>query len=252
MASHLQRSRQMTADTATERALPEILGAIERRNEEQIRDLAELREKLAAIVTAKQEITAHLGEAEHELAETRAALEIEKTVRERVEMRNTKLEAAMAAARATLNVATMEAAPADCGEDRPVATTEHPVAGNVIDDGVPTILDVGQSSDAATDPVLSAIVEEMERRSEVQSRDLAVLVEKLAAVTAEREAIAARLGETERELAEVRTALGRERQTRKEVEVRGSTLEGAIARARAALDLVAAAAVPADPARTAG
>ncbi len=230
-------------------ALPEILEAIERRNAEQVRDLAELREKLAAMAAEKAAIATRLGEAKRDLAETRAALEIEKDARQRVEMRNAQFEGAIADARAALDVTTMEPAPVVGIEDDTAPTTETSVSGNAVDYATPAILGAGQPDQAATDAGLRAMVEQMERRNEAQASDLAELVEKLAVMTGEREEIATRLDEAERGLAEVQTAIEMERQLRKEAEMRRSTLEEAVATARAALELVAVVAASVDQAR---
>ena len=102
-----KRNRQQPADGAApaERLLPEIIADIERRSEEQARDIADLRTLVETTVAEKQKIAERLGEAEHELAEALAALEIETKKRQQAEAQTARLAEANRMARAALDSA---------------------------------------------------------------------------------------------------------------------------------------------------
>ncbi len=102
-----KRNRQQPADEAAPagRLLPQIIADIERRSEEQARDIADLRTLVETTVAEKEKIAARLGEAEHELAEALAALEIERQKRQQAEAWTARLEEANRIARAALNSA---------------------------------------------------------------------------------------------------------------------------------------------------
>lgn len=100
-----KRNRQQPADEAapTGRLLPQIISDIERRSEEQARDIADLRTLVETTVAEKEKIGARLGEAEHELAEALAALEIETKKRQQAEAWTARLAEANRIARAALD-----------------------------------------------------------------------------------------------------------------------------------------------------
>ena len=102
-----KRNRQQPADEAAPagRLLPQIIADIERRIEEQARDIADLRTLVETTVAEKEKIAARLGEAEHELAEALAALEIETKKRQQVEAWTARLAEANRTARAALDSA---------------------------------------------------------------------------------------------------------------------------------------------------
>jgi len=100
-----KRNRQQPADEAAPagRLLPQIIADIERRSEEQARDIADLRTLVETTVAEKEKIAARLGEAEHELAEALAALEIERQKRQQAEAWTARFEEANRIARAALD-----------------------------------------------------------------------------------------------------------------------------------------------------
>lgn len=102
-----KRNRQQPADEAApaERLLPQIIADIERRSEEQARDIADLRTLVETTVAEKEKIAARLGEAEHELAEALAAFEIETKKRWQAEAKTSRLAEANRIARAALDSA---------------------------------------------------------------------------------------------------------------------------------------------------
>jgi hypothetical protein len=108
-----KRNRQQPADEAApaERRLPQIIADIERRSQEQARDIADLRKLAEAAIAEKEEIAARLGEAEHELAEALAALEIEAKKRQQAEARAARLAEANRIARAALDISAQEMQP---------------------------------------------------------------------------------------------------------------------------------------------
>jgi hypothetical protein len=105
-----KRNRQQPADEAAPagRLLPQIIADIERRSEEQARDIADLRMLVETTVAEKEKIAARLGEAEHELAEALAALEIERQKRQQAEAWTARLEQANRIARAALDLSKVE------------------------------------------------------------------------------------------------------------------------------------------------
>jgi hypothetical protein len=100
-----KRNRQQPADEAAPagRLLPQIIADIERCSEEQARDIADLRTLVETTVAEKKKIAARLGEAEHELAEALAALEIERQKRQQAEAWTARLAEANRIARAALD-----------------------------------------------------------------------------------------------------------------------------------------------------
>ena len=108
-----KRSRHQPADEAAPagRLLPQIIADIERRSEEQARDIADLRTLVETTVAEKQKIAARLGEAEHELAEALAALEIERQKRQQAEAWTARFAEANRIARAALDLSADEAEP---------------------------------------------------------------------------------------------------------------------------------------------
>jgi hypothetical protein len=112
-----KQNRQRPAGEAApaERLLPQIIADVERRSEEQARDIADLRTLVETTVAEKEKIAARLGEAEHELAEALAALEIETKKRQQAEAWTARLAEANRIARAPLDLAENEAEP-DCSE----------------------------------------------------------------------------------------------------------------------------------------
>jgi chromosome condensin MukBEF ATPase and DNA-binding subunit MukB len=88
-----------------------------------------------------------------------------------------------------------------------------------------------------TERTVADIVADIERRSADQSHDLDLLRQQVEAVMADKEEIAARLGEAVNVLAETRAALESETQMRKQAETKVGTLKSAMAAARAALDV---------------
>ena len=105
-----KRNRQQPADEAASagRLLPQIIADIERRSEEQARDIADLRTLVETTVAEKEKIAARLGEAEHELAEALAALEIERQKRQQAEAWTARFAEANRIARAALDLSKVE------------------------------------------------------------------------------------------------------------------------------------------------
>jgi hypothetical protein len=82
------------------------------------------------------------------------------------------------------------------------------------------------------------IVADIESRSKDQSRDLDLLRERVDAVMAQKEEIAARLGEAVGDLAKTRAAPESERRKRETSEAKPGSVKAAMSAARAALDMV--------------
>jgi chromosome segregation ATPase len=122
-----------------------IIEDIERRSDEQNRDLAELRALVEALVAKNEETAARLGEAEHELAATRTALEIETGKRKQVEEQNGKMAAAMSAAREALHIGQSSLEPVSCSRsDAEVAAETWDVATlGSVDDAALSLLSEG-------------------------------------------------------------------------------------------------------------